>query len=288
VATFKRNQFTAAIDDIYYAGLNDPTKELNVVLLRELVKHVRTTYATISQPEINDNMAEFHTAINAALPLAVYMRKQEKCQTFTLDARVPISEATMVTTGTKVALNCGGMELVWREWKCRPVVDQTWNNWKQHWTAAFTKSRNIHCMMTPEGAFANQVATNAEQAAMMARSLDNLANVAIQKNDTVEKLVVVNKRLAKALADANAAIVCLRLPGHSASQLGGSSNACPPHLAATPPEWDPQGYYWTHGWKVKLGHSSTTCTYRKDNHDTTASRTNTKDGSTLNKASTPA
>ncbi len=118
----------------------------------------------------------------------------------------------------------------------------------------------------------------------MARSLDNLANAAIQKNDTVEKLVVANERLAKALADANAAIARLRLPGHSASQPGGSSNA----RAAPSPEWDPHGYCWTHGWKVKLGHSSTTCNHRKDGHDTTASCANTKSGSTLNKAWTPA
>jgi wyosine [tRNA(Phe)-imidazoG37] synthetase (radical SAM superfamily) len=42
---------------------------------------------------------------------------------------------------------------------------------------------------------------------MMARSLDNLANAAIQKNDTIEKLVVTNECLAKALADANAALL---------------------------------------------------------------------------------
>jgi hypothetical protein len=26
----------------------------------------------------------------------------------------------MVITGTKTALNCGNMNLAWREWKCRP------------------------------------------------------------------------------------------------------------------------------------------------------------------------
>jgi hypothetical protein len=283
VATITRDQFAAAIDDVYYAGLDDPTEGLNAVSLRELVTHVRTTYATISQPEIDDNMAEFHTAINATLPLAIYTRKQEKYQTFALDAGVPISEATMVTTGTKAALNCGGMELAWRKWKRRPVADQTWNNWKVHWTAAFTESRDIHRMTTPDGAFANQAATDAEQAAMMARSLDNLANAAIQKNDTVEKLVVANERLAKALADANAAIARLRLPANSASWSGGSANE-----AATPPDWDPQGYCWSHGWKVKLGQSSKTCNHRKDGHDTTATRANIKGGSGLNKAWTPA
>jgi hypothetical protein len=49
-------------------------------------------------------MTKFYTIIKASLPLALYMHKQEKCQTFTQDAGVPISEATMVTTGTKAAL----------------------------------------------------------------------------------------------------------------------------------------------------------------------------------------
>jgi hypothetical protein len=45
----------------------------------------------------------------------------------------------MVTTGTKAALNCGDMELAWRKWKRHPLINQTWNNWKIHWTAAFSK-----------------------------------------------------------------------------------------------------------------------------------------------------
>jgi hypothetical protein len=66
-----RYQFAAAIDDVYYAGLDDSTEGLNVVSLQELITHVHTTYVTISQPEIDDSMAEFHTAINATFSLAV-------------------------------------------------------------------------------------------------------------------------------------------------------------------------------------------------------------------------
>jgi hypothetical protein len=113
VSTITRNQFAAAINNVYYAALDNPTEGLNAISLRDLVTHIRTTYATISQLEINNNMTEFHTGVNIALPLAIYTRKQEKCQTFALDAGVPISKVTMVTTSTKAALNCGGMELAW-------------------------------------------------------------------------------------------------------------------------------------------------------------------------------
>jgi hypothetical protein len=111
VATITHDQFAVAINDVYYAALDYPTKGLNAILLGELITHICTTYATISQPEINDNMGKFHTAINVALPLVIYMCKQEKCKTFALDAGVLITEATIVTTGTKSALNCGSMEL---------------------------------------------------------------------------------------------------------------------------------------------------------------------------------
>ena len=101
VAAIARDQFAAAIDDVYYTALDDPTKGLIAVMLRDLVSHIRTTYPTISQPDIDDNMVDFHTGIDTQLPLAVYTRKQEKCQTFALDAGIPISEATMVSMGMK-------------------------------------------------------------------------------------------------------------------------------------------------------------------------------------------
>ena len=58
-----------------------------------------------------DNLADFNTGIDPGLPLAVYTRKQEQCQVFAFDAAVPISEATMVTTGTKHALACDNITM---------------------------------------------------------------------------------------------------------------------------------------------------------------------------------
>jgi hypothetical protein len=83
VRTITRNQLTMAINDVYYAELDDPTKSLNALSLCKLITHIRSTYAMISQPNVDDNMAEFVTGIEPSLPLAVYTRKQEKCQTFT-------------------------------------------------------------------------------------------------------------------------------------------------------------------------------------------------------------
>jgi hypothetical protein len=141
-------------------------------------------------------------------------------------------------------------------------------------------------MMAGNRAFANQAANDAKQAAHMVTSLDNLANTVIQKNDTVEKLVMANKRLAKALADANTAItrLCLLNTSVTPTALASTDNCpCLAHWATVKPDWDCTGYCWTHGHKKKVGHFSATCSHQKDGHITSATRSNTKDGRIVNK-----
>jgi hypothetical protein len=75
VRTITHNQFAAAINGVYYAVLDDPTKGLNAISLGDLVTHICTTYALISQPDIDDNMTKFYTGIKPSLPLAIYMHK---------------------------------------------------------------------------------------------------------------------------------------------------------------------------------------------------------------------
>ena len=47
--------------------------------------------------------------------------------------------------------------------------------------------------------------------------------------------------------------------------------------------FDPNGYCWSHGYKVTCDHNSTTCTAKKPGHKDNATRTNTMGGSQLNK-----
>jgi hypothetical protein len=163
--------------------------------------HILITYTQISQPDLDDNMTDFHSGINSGLPLAVYTRKQEKCQVFAANAGVPMSDETMITTGTKHALAYGNMTLAWCEWTgCLPV-NHTWPKWKAHWTAAFTKMHDINCMTAGNTAFGANQAAKLKQAQQMASSLDNLANATIQKNTTIENLVATNSMLTKAIAD---------------------------------------------------------------------------------------
>ncbi len=111
---------------------------------------------------------------------------------------------------------------------------------------------------------ANQ-ATKFEQAQQMASSIDNLANGTIQKNTTIKNLVATNATLTKAIADIQLSITQMCVAGIPTSPTLTATaplteaSVRPSHWSNTKPAWDKVRYCWTHSYKVKVGHTSTTC-----------------------------
>ncbi len=56
----------------------------------------------------------------------------------------------------------------------------------------------------------------------------------------------------------------------------------PLHWGSVKPAWDKQGYCWSHRHKVKVGHTSTTCSFRCKGHQSSATFANTMGGSIYN------
>lgn len=63
-------------------------------------------------------------------------------------------------------------------------------------------------------------------------------------------------------------------------KTGGHNNSS--SSSSTSSKWDPNGYCWTHGYKVTKNHNSKTCKTRKEGHQEDATRANTMGGSTEN------
>ena len=57
------------------------------------------------------------------------------------DVHVPITEATMITMGTKDAVANGSVNDVWRMWMRLPNYQQTWIRWKTMWSGSFLEKR---------------------------------------------------------------------------------------------------------------------------------------------------
>ena len=276
----------AALDPFVYAELDDPDEGLNGTKVRDLYDHVMERFAHISQQEIDANLATFNEGIDPSKTLAIYTRKQEKCQEVANDAGVPITEATMVTTGTKHAVATGGMDQAWKEWKRTLAANRTWANWKAYWTDAFQEKREL---VRLTGIAYDGMANNAqvdEIGDKMVSALDNLANAAVQKNDTFEHLVAANKTLTetnkrqqednrKLLAIISALSVKTTYKTATGKDLSGGGADF---------NWDPNGYCWSHGYKVKAGHSSATCEKCRPGHQDhlDAKRGDTQGGCTWN------
>ena len=161
-----------------------------------------------------------------------------------------------------------------------------------HWTVAFAKMRDISRMTTGDTTFGANQAAEIEQAQQMAMSLDNLAKAFIQKNAIINNLIPTNDTLSKAIQDIQhilATMMTTHTPDPGAPALpppGQPTKETPPahpsHWATVKPAWDRTGYCWSHGFKVKIGHNSCTCTSCKTGYQADATRTNTMGGSTFN------
>ena len=282
------NLASDAIEDIYYAELDDPIEGLNAVEIQDLIEHIKDRYCHIDQSDLDANLEKFNQGIDPSVPLIAYIRKQEDCQEFANDGHVPISEESLITTGTKHALQCGSFTDAWREWNRIPRANRTWLAWKTHWTRAFEEQRTIQRLTGGEFSANSITRTDDELATQMVTSLDNLALAAIQKNETLEQLIKMNEmkettiknlmtqlaaeketssKLLAILSKAN-----LKTGGHNNSGGGGGNSSM----------YDPNGYCWSHGYKVTKTHTSKTCRSRKEGHKEGATRANTMGGSTDN------
>jgi hypothetical protein len=180
------------------------------------------------------------------------------------------------------------MTLAWCEWKCCPPINHTWPNWKAHWTAAFIKLRDINCKTTRDAAFGTNQAAKLKQAQHMASSLNKLANATIQKNTTIKNLVATNAMLTKAITNIQLSIALTCAAGVPTSPAPMApapmmeAHVHPSHCSSTKPALDKVRYCWMYGYKVKVGHTSATCTLRKTGHQPGATGVNIMGGNTNN------
>jgi hypothetical protein len=128
---------------------------------------------------------------------------------------------------------------------------------------------DINHMTAGKMTFGANQAAKLVQAQQMASSLNNLANPTIQKNSTIKNLVTTNPTLTKAITNIQLSIAQMcaagvpTLPAPTAPAPLMEARVRPSHWSNTKPAWDKVGYCWTHGYKVKVGHSSTTCSSRR-------------------------
>ncbi len=119
--------------------------------------------------------------------------------------------------------------------------------------------------------------------------LDNLASAATTKRTTLIQLVETNASLTAMVAALTASVTALTAT--YTLLANGRNSATPQPMTGTQATFprmglNPTGYCWMHGYRVKVGHNSATCTNKAEGHQLAATCANIMGGSTKNKPTT--
>ena len=170
-----------------------------------------------------------------------------------------------------------------------------WANFKIFFTELFKDARDDGLTAKTSGYSANvrqlqeDKFTMSEMKQETATALANLATDATSDRKAFINLTTTNTNLAKQITTLTTHLVTAQaqiasLTAQLATKTGGKGNVSNNSTPITGhfPGLDPKGCCWTHGWRVRKRHSSSTCSNQKTSHNAMASRENTKGGSTYN------
>eukprot|EP00804_Cyclotella_cryptica_P022263 CCRYP_020543-RA/>CCRYP_020543-RA protein AED:0.35 eAED:0.91 QI:0/0/0/1/1/1/2/0/366 len=181
-------------------------------------------------------------------------------------------------------------------------ANKTWTGWKTHYRAAhIARKRQLLASgtaMPPSTANALIAEDNVHLTegtfARLDGYLDNLAAAATTERTTLQSLTEANAALVANLTALTTSVASLTAAYTSLAAVQHAS--VPPGLATQQPRrtrantrpsttlpTTPGGYCWTHGFRVREGHSSATCANKAEGHKDTATRANTMGGSMVNK-----
>ena len=182
-----------------------------------------------------------------------------------------------------------------REWNRTDNAQKTWENFKTHFLRAFRENRDQSRQAQHIG-YGHSNTQNLANAAMLAEmtqdhsnALENLATATQSDRTTVanmsKKITDLTLQLRKEnaqLAEAQSSIATLT---SKLAQTGTRPNL-PTKIPNEPIDMTPMekyGYCWSHGFKIKKGHNSTTCKLQKQGHMTETTRGNTMGGNMYSK-----
>ena len=111
---------------------------LNVTPL-QMLTHLRDRWGTMDYVDITSLLAECDTPWNAAEVPTKYFNRTEKARQQLARANVQIDERAMLAKALKSFKDAGDFDASIREWEARPVIAQTYANFKVVMCAEFSK-----------------------------------------------------------------------------------------------------------------------------------------------------
>jgi len=175
------------------------------------------------------------------------------------------------------------------EWKKKPDADKTWKNLVTFIKETLADVTAINKVTAGDNKLfeAHSVTDTSKESETieLTNALDNLANAALYKKEYAEALQTSIAEKDKQLVEKDKVIAELVKQNTTLiNKLGSNNENSGGNLSTPGAGWaDPNGYCWTHGYRVGQGHNSMTCRdAEKPGHKKEATRQNIMGGSTKN------
>jgi hypothetical protein len=206
-------------------------------------------------------------------------------------APLPITNQTLTILASTALLAADTFPRTTELWEELDPANKTWAAWKTSYLAAHKRRANR--FRATGGAdylgranSAHSTTLNPGLLNSIDNTLDNLASAASNKKAILEQLIASSSSLATSNSNLTRDVKTLRdqLAAKSRSGICRVAGSNDPNKRRGP---DPDGYCWSHGYRVGHGHNRHTCSHPKEDHQPTAMHNNIMSGSIANKDWTP-
>jgi hypothetical protein len=280
-----------AVDELWYRDLRHPRSFYTNVTAKQLLDHLDANCGGLHPSELVNLPTEMLGYYAEADGIPEYINMLEEAQRKLARANLPMSDDQLLAIASTAILASDHYPRPTDAWEALPRIHRTWTAWKAHYREAhLARKRQLLATQhaTTQHSSAHATAAIADDSADLTMAkldtyLDNLALAATSDRTTLQQLLDANTSLT-----ANVTALTTSLTSLTAAYTTLASNKpTPVPLGTQHPKrtslLDPNGYCWTHGYRVKIGHTSATCNTRAEGHQVTATRRNPMGGSTDNK-----
>ncbi len=131
-----KNQILEAVPNRYLEILEDNEEEYNNVTIEQMMRHLITTYGSISNADLADNLKELDRDWSTDTELLTIFSHYRKVQLFAADDD-PISDKTLLGKATTAIRNAGILNTDLDTFHKWPKVEQTYENFKTDLLVAY-------------------------------------------------------------------------------------------------------------------------------------------------------
>jgi len=123
-------------EEVYFKGIRSRHVGFQNSTLLQMLQHLYTNYGIITPTDLEDNDVQMRENFDANKPIEELFEQIEEAVEYADAANAPYNETHIVSRAILLVFKTGIYNDSCREWRKRPITEQTWNNFKEDFTKA--------------------------------------------------------------------------------------------------------------------------------------------------------